>query len=179
MVDLWPMVADDVHTGTSGPLLHTELLTSGTLDAVYRGCHTLQPKFVGSALEGCGGALHGHGTAGSPPSLSAAVRPARRSVMVVLAIVAQHLAWVFLSWSACCLTGKYGSSGAAQQVLEPRSFIIVKSHRRLLQVQGHQKSRMFRELVRVVSFKLCCELSWSCAEFRNDRYPVSMLAVLS
>ena len=63
MVDLWPMVADDVHTGTSGPLLHTELLTSGTLDAVYRGCHTLQPKFVGSALEGCGGALHGHGTA--------------------------------------------------------------------------------------------------------------------
>ena len=109
--------------------------------------------------------------AGSPPSLSA--------VMDVLAIVAQHLAWVFLSWSACCLTGKYGSSGAAQQVLEPRSFIIVKSHRRLLQVQGHQKSRMFRELVRVVSFKLCCELSWSCAEFRNDRYPVSMLAVLS
>ena len=98
--------------------------------------------------------------AGSPPSLSAAVGPARRSVMDVLAIVAQHLAWVFLSWSACCLTGKYGSSGAAQQVLEPRSFIIVKSHRRLLQVQGHQKSRMFRELVRVVSFKLCCELSW-------------------
>ena len=69
MVDLWPMVADDVYTGTCRRLLHTELtelVTSGMRNAAYnfaRGCHTLQPKFDGSSLEGCGETLHGHGTA--------------------------------------------------------------------------------------------------------------------
>ena len=96
--------------------------------------------------------------AGSPPSLSAAFGPARRSVMDMLATMAQH--WVFLAWSACCLIGKH-SRVAAQQVPVPRSLIIVKSHRRLLQVQGHQKSRMFP----VVSLRIVVSFRGSARSF--------------